>query len=146
MRYSIYLIFLGIIRWSLGIDLIAFAFLYFLVSEKNFGFREVLEFIFWAEVCSSSWPGLYLLSFFAIYLLHNQKKIFFQANLFFDFAFFILGYLFIRVVWNLPFLLEYNISIRNSASYWISTLLLVGSLFWTQFVLEKCLAKFIKFS
>lgn len=146
MKYSIYLVFLGLIKWSLGIDLIAFAFLYFLVSEKNFGFREILEFIFWAEVFSGSWLGLYFLSFFALYLLHTQKKNFFQANLFFDFTFFLLGYLFIRVVWNLPFLLEYNITIRTSARHWLSSLLLVGSLFWAQFILEKCLARFIKFS
>ena len=143
---SVILIILGFLKVISGVDLITFAFLYFLISGMNFNLQRLTLFIFFAELFNPSIYGTYILSFIAVHFLFKRYRKFFHLSGIFDFCFFSLSFFLIRLFCNLPFILGYKVS----AAFWVpdftGKFIFVIILFWSQYWLEKCLARFIKLS
>lgn len=146
MKFSILLIILGLIKLFIEIDTLTFAFLYFLIKDRLFDLRKLVLFTFWAEFFSKSVFGLYIISFTLFYYFSKKQQKIFQSNTIFDFISFTFGYFFIRTIYNLPYFWEYKIQLGIFFKQLLLSYGFIIILFWSQYWLEKCLARFIKIS
>ena len=145
MGYSILLFILGIIKWSTGLDVITYAFLYYLITE-DFTSKQLGIFIFFAELFNTSIFGIYILAFTITYLFYRKQRRVLEPNPLFNFIFFSLGYFLIRAIYNLNYFLSCQILIMTFVKHWISDFIFIAILFWVQYWLEKCSLKFIRSS
>ncbi len=146
MVYSIILLICGFLKLLTGIDILSFAFLYLLIFKKRVDFRFLVLWILFAELFNNNVYGLYIVSFSLAALFFHIHRRFFHQNSILDFLFFIINFILIRLIANGGLLFAYDINVGYYFWNLMPKLFFVAVLFWSQYLTEKCLAKFIKFS
>ncbi|MDP8215813.1 MAG: hypothetical protein P9L98_00615 [Candidatus Kaelpia imicola] len=144
MLYAISLVIAGVLKIFSGVDLISFIFLYSLLFNDEFSYNNFLVSALAAEMFSFSFPGLYSLSYFLLYLVKRWQLKMFHGNRVFNFLFLLLGFISIRTLCNLSLLIGYSASMKAYLSSLASNLILIIILYFLQNYVEKCFPRYTK--
>lgn len=132
----------GILKILSGIYFPLIAALYVLIFSRNVNLLRFTIYMLGAELFNFGFPGLYILSLGVVYLLGKYIGRIFQVFLPLEILVFIIGYIFVRVVYNLPILINSDIDISLFALklVWGASVALVAVLSFIG--IKRCLIKF----
>ena len=127
-----------------GIDFPAIAGLYVLVISSQFSISRFLIFMAGAELFNFGFPGVYILGLGAIYFLYNYKCKIFHRFFPVEILLFSLGYLILRLIYNLPILIYSGIDLSFFIFRIIFSVMVAVAVAISFWGMNKCLTKFIK--
>lgn len=106
---------LGIIMIDgiLRVDLISLLYLYLIfLKAEGCDFKRLLALLFIAECLNNGFFGVYLISWSLIYIGARKYRKTFSFNPIMGFLLSLLGYAFIRVIYNLPIIIKYDLNFQ----------------------------------
>jgi hypothetical protein len=97
----------------LRVDLISLFYLYLIFFKaEEYDFKRLLILLIIAECLNNSFFGVYLISWSLIYIGARKYRRTFSPNPFVGFLFSLLGYAFIRTIYNLPIIIKYDLDFQ----------------------------------
>jgi hypothetical protein len=132
----------GILKILSGINFPLIAVLYVLIFSRNFKLLRFTIYMLGAELFNFGFPGLYILGLGVVYLLYKYIGRIFQTFLPLEILVFVVGYILVRVIYNLPILINFGIDMSLFALRLVWGVLgaLVVVLFFIG--MQRCLIKF----